>query len=214
MRQTLALVSVFALVLLSGLAHGLWTNRWATTAGPEAGAARLESLPMTLGEWDGQAQEMNPRELALAEVSGYVKRQYVNRRTGSVVSLLMVCGRPGPVAVHSPSVCYAGAGYEPVGATAKHAEPGTPPDEFWVSQFRKAEAAVPVNLRLWYAWNATGTWQAADNPRVTFARYPILYKMYVVRELPRADEPLEEDPSVDFLRLLLPEIQKASLFRA
>ena len=46
-----------------------------------------------------------------------------------------------------------------------------------------------------------------------FARSPALYKLYVIREMPRENEPLEEDPSVEFLRALTPALQK-SLFPA
>src|SRR5262249_38370793 len=90
----------------------------------------------------------------------------------------------------------------------KHALAGPKPAEFWVRRFAKNESAVPVNLRILYGWSAAGTWEAADNPRLAFARHPFLYKLYVVPELPQAEEPLEEDPSLEFLQSLLPELER------
>jgi len=213
MKRLAGVLAVFAAVVLSGVVHGLWTDRWGTAEGPKAAAARLPAVPLTVGDWDGQEQEMNPRELQIAQAAGALKRTYVNRRNGSVVSLLIVCGRPGPVAVHTPEVCYTGAGFDPVGGAVKQAVSGARPAEFWVRKLRKRDAAVPVNLRIFYGWSASGTWEAADNPRLAFARQPALFKLYVVRELPNADEPVEEDPSLDFLGAVLPQLER-SLFPA
>jgi hypothetical protein len=201
-------LTVFFTVVLSGVVHGVWTNRWFARDEPLAAAARLSSLPMTLGDWDGRGMELSPQHLQMAEVSGYVRRQYVNRRSGAAMSLLILCGPPGPVAVHPPDVCYPGSGYEPVSAASKFPIPGLPGAEFWAYKFRKTESAVPVHLRLLYSHCADGTWKAADNPRVAFARFPVLFKMYVHRELAKPDEPLQDDPAIEFIRALYPELQK------
>jgi hypothetical protein len=166
---------------------------------------------MTLGDWDGSAQDLDDRTIALAEAAGYVRRHYVNRRTGNTVALLILCGRPGPLSVHSPEVCYDGTGYEELSGRTKYAEPGPLPAEFWVYRFRKRDSALPVHLRVLYSWGAAGDWRAVETPRLAFARQPLLYKMYIARELANPDEPLKDDPALDFIRVLLPELQK-SLF--
>jgi hypothetical protein len=203
------LLTVFAVVLSSGALHGVWTNRWAPSGALERAAARLTDLPMTLGDWDGQADELDARQAAVAGVSGSVLRRYVNRRTGAVVSVLLVCGRPGPVSVHVPEVCYRGAGFEPVGARVKQPAPAGG-GEIWACRFQKRSSAGPEeHLRVLYAWNAAGKWEAAEHPRLRFAHCPVLYKFMVVRQMPREDEPLEEDPSVEFLKVLLPASERA-----
>src|SRR5262245_29906799 len=111
MARLLPPLTVLAVVAFSGAVHGVWTNRWAGSDGLAQAAARLEQVPLTLGDWDGRPLEVNPREAALTEAAGYVHRQYVNRRTGSVVSVALLCGRAGPISVHTPEVCYAGAGF-------------------------------------------------------------------------------------------------------
>jgi hypothetical protein len=208
MSRVYPVVTVLAVVVSSGVIHGVWTNRWTTPAVLEQAVARMDDLPMTLGDWDGQLGELDERQVAVADVSGCVHRRYVNRRTGDVVVVLLSCGRPGPLSVHTPEVCYRGAGYDQVGVRVKHPGPAET-GEFWVCRFQKQRSSVSEHLRVFYAWNATGKWEPSESPRGTFARFPALYKLYVIRQLPREDEALEEDPSVEFLRALLPALQKA-----
>ena len=85
-----------------------------------------------------------------------------------------------------------------------------PGNQLWVRRFEKL-SGVPVNLRLLYGWSSAGSWQAPDYPRWKFAGGPLLFKMYVARELARQDEPIEGDPAIDFLRALAPPL-RAALF--
>jgi len=73
----------------------------------------------------------------------------------------------------------------------------------------KKEGVSPEYLRVFWSWNATGKWQAPQSPRITFLlKGSILYKLYIVHRLARLDAPLKEDPSQDFLKVLLPEFDK------
>ena len=72
---------------------------------------------------------------------------------------------------------------------------------------------MPVQLHIFWAWSATGDWQAPDNPRLTFARAPLLYKLYVLREGTTDGERLEEDSCKEFIKRLLPELEQC-LFQA
>src|SRR4051794_25685739 len=97
MSRCVPLLTVLTVVVLSGIVHGLWTDRWVPGEEPERAAARLADVPLTLGDWDGRAGQLDARHVEVAELSGYLLREYVHRRTGNVVSVLLVCGRPGPV---------------------------------------------------------------------------------------------------------------------
>jgi hypothetical protein len=203
--RTLPTAIVFALVITSGVAPGLWTGRWITSASLGEAAARLSALPLTAGEWDGQALEINPREMRQAQANGFLNRRYVNRRSGSAVSLLLLCGRPGPISVHTPDICFPGAGYVEAAAPEQY----TAPDgggQFWVRRFEK-QAAVPVPVRVFYGWTTSGAWEAPDQPRLAFTGRPVLYKLYLVRELARKDEALERDPALDLLQALIPQLR-------
>src|SRR5262249_7360164 len=162
-----------ALVALTacGVVHGIWTDRWSEKPDPAAAAARFDSLPMTIGSWEAETLTASPRELQ--GLSGYLARRYVNRDTGDAVTIALMCGRPRFVSIHTPEVCYAGNGYE-VTTPAKYGGPALPDaTEFWTTDMARTRAAEQTRLRVFYAWTASGRWEAPDAPRVTFAGVPV-----------------------------------------
>src|SRR5262249_28113353 len=96
----------------------------------------------------------------------------------------------------------------PVRYSAEQATGGIPA-EFFVTHFRKLKPEGEENLRVFWAWSAGEGWQVADNPRVAFVRHAVLYKLYLVRHLNATEDSSREDPCVQFMRVLLPELQKA-----
>jgi hypothetical protein len=201
-----AALAVTAL-LFTGLAHGLWTDRWTVAEDLAAAVARLEQVPLVLGDWEAPAAP--PERQHSRTVAGSFTRRYVNRQTGKGVTVSLMCGRAGPLAAHTPDVCYEASGYEggPL-STYTHPAGGAPPAAFYTACFRKARATEQSTLRIFWSWNATGTWQVASNPRLAFAHQPVLYKLYLLRELTTAREPLEEEPCIDLLNHLLPALQR------
>jgi hypothetical protein len=99
-----------AALVACGIVHGYWTDRWATPVEVKQAAQRLDAIPLELGEWEGEALEVKPGD-AGAGVAGCIRRRYVNRQTGAAISLFLVCGRPGPVSIHTPDVCYGASGF-------------------------------------------------------------------------------------------------------
>jgi hypothetical protein len=202
------------LIIAFGVAEGIWSDRWSLFQGPEEASAGLAQIPRTIGPWESDEkqneEQLEPRQIEGGEITGYVMRQYHNRDTGATVQVLLICGRPGPTCVHTPDMCYTGAGYTQKGrAVARQVsqESRQGPAHFWVGEFYK-EGPRSETLRIFWAWNASGEWLAPDDPRGTFAPNRFLYKLYAVRSLPRADEPPDQDPTPDFLRVFLPEVQK------
>jgi hypothetical protein len=214
MPRALPLAIALALIIAAGLVHGQWTQRWTTSHAVETAVARLGRVPMNFGDWRGRSLEMDREQLAMAEIDGYVARRYVDRHGAAAVTILLVCGRPGPISVHTPDICYAGAGYEPTGPPAKQSLPNGPSGtraEFRHALFGKLNAAVPSYLRILWSWSADGAWEAPDNPRLRFAPRQALYKLYVIREMDTAEGQLDGDPTLEFLQTLLPELGR-SLF--
>ena len=197
------------LIVAFGVAEGLWTDRWSLFQGPEQASAMLAMIPMKVGDWEGQDQEMESRQLAAAEVTGYIARVYTHRGTSKRVQVLLICGRPGPTCVHTPEVCYVGAGYgaaeDKVTQVLKDGLPT--PAAFWVCKYQK-NGPLPEGLRIYWAWNATGPWVAPANPRWDLASYRFLYKLYAVHPMDATDESAAQDPTPEFLRVFLPEVQK------
>src|SRR4051812_14378566 len=115
MQRTLPILISTAIVLLGGSVRGVWTHRWASDPDLEMASTRLDRVPMTIGDWTGQSVEYNEKDFSRAGIEGGLLRRYVNRRNGDAVTLLIVCGRPGPISVHTPEVCYPAAGYVVLG---------------------------------------------------------------------------------------------------
>jgi len=201
-------------VVGSGLVQGYWTGRWDGADKAEASTTLLRQLPLALGDWQGQDLPVDPREVG--KVSAYLYRRYVNSRSGAVVAVILASGRPGPVSIHTPDVCYAASGYESAQwqVFAPALDPAVPAAEFKIAHFVKTKSAGQTHVRVFWAWNAGGGWTVPDNPRLAFAGYPVLYKLHMVREMASANDPLEEDPGMDLLRLLLAEFHKSVVLKS
>jgi hypothetical protein len=191
-----------------GVAGGVLSGRWAAPDQPIHAA--LDRIPLTIGDWKGSTPESTADLLPAAEPGTVLLRRYVNGVNGSVVTLFLTVGRPGPVAEsHTPDRCYAGAGYACNGSILRQTISGEEGrrHEFQVATFSKNERAAPVHVRVFWAWTATGTWQAPEYPRLKFAGERRLFKMYVIRQLLKEGEPLDADPVVPFVQALAPELE-------
>jgi hypothetical protein len=202
-----------AVLLVDGYVYGLWTGRWHESQALRDASARLEHIPMAFGYWKGEVLELDPKVAQQAGFSGYVLRRYENTRSRAVVSLLVACGRSGPLTVHTPEVCYRGAGFRLVvgeGAARESIDRGQnrAAAEVFKVTFTPEDNAAPERLRVVWSWCKSGTWVAPDNPRWKLAGVPVLHKMYVTQLfVPRSDGK-SGDPCLEFLRDILPELDK------
>lgn len=213
MSKILLPAAAFLMLAAYGVAEGIWTDRWDTSRAAEVAAARLGGVPRVVGAWEGEDQELDARQVAMAELKGYVMRRYTHRDTGGVVSVLLVCGKPGPISVHTPDVCFGGLGYTLAAPPQRRSveAAGLPaPAEFWGGRFENRNAPVPEAMTALWTWSADGRWRAPDNPRLGFARSGALFKLYVIRPVVEAGDRPAGDPGLDdFLRAFLPATQGA-----
>jgi hypothetical protein len=205
MMRWFAVLIGSAALIACGIVHGYWTDRWQPPVETEQAAARLDTIPLELGDWDGEVNEVKPGQ-AGAGVAGCIQRRYLNRKTGAVVSMFLVCGRPGPVAIHTPEVCYGASGY--MVGTKSQVDVADGGDHFWQTDAIRASATEETRLRLFWAWNGGNGWTASPDARVEFVRYPVLHKLYVVRELSSLNETSRHEPCQAFLSVLLPALRK------
>jgi hypothetical protein len=202
------------ILALAAFVQGWWTDRW--LASPQLGEAceRLKGVPLVIGDWDGQDIPINPRDLEQAHVHGYLSRRYTNRRDGTEVLAVMLCGRSGPLSLHTPDVCYRGAGFEPLAAPVRQQvrwNGGQAPAELLTAVFQKQEPSRTANLRVYWSWSAAGPWETPEDPRVAYGSRPALYKLYVEHQMAFEGDLGDEDPAIRFLGSFLPELQR-SLF--
>src|SRR4051794_5686375 len=100
-------VLVAATLVGLGIVHGLWTDRWGALIASDQLAAHLDQVPMTVGAWEGKPIEGSQTALPLAERTSTLVCRYVNQQDGNTVSVLLNCGRPGPMVIkHLPTECY------------------------------------------------------------------------------------------------------------
>jgi hypothetical protein len=198
-----------AAVLVVGYVQGCWSNRWGNTRAVEQAVERIERVPITIGNWQGNSLELGVREAEQAGFSGYWLRRYERPTDGATVVVMLACGRPGPLTVHTPEICYAGAGFVESGADKTTLGPGAASAEFWKATFAKPDALAPSKLRILWSWRTTAGWKAATNARWEFANQDVLFKIYVCHEMSGSDERQADAVCTDFLNVLLPALDQA-----
>jgi hypothetical protein len=207
-RPWLLVLAGFAVILTAGLVHGLWTDRWTSPRAIEEACARLRSFTPALAGWALEDQEMADSTIAKAEVSGYRRWRCVRQSDGQVLTVLLLCGRFGPLSVHTPDVCYGGVGYQVTGKIARTTFPVPgleAPAELWTAIFRKENNPIAAPLRIYWSWHDSESWKAPDFPRLSFRRALVLHKLYVVHEI--GDENAQGVGEA-LLQQLLPELER------
>src|SRR5262249_52107068 len=206
-RWFFAAAASIALVA-AGVVHGFWTDRWVPNQAAQQAADLLGQIPLAFGEWQGEEIDVNPGQTTPGVV-GSLQRHYLNKRLGVTVVLVLANGRPGPVATHTPEVCYGASGYT-VGAR----KPVRLSDDEAEARFGTADAVCTnvseeKKIRLYWAWNGGEGWVASNDARSQFSRYryPVLHKLYVIRDLtaPGSAFAPNDEPCEAFLQALLPE---------
>jgi hypothetical protein len=202
----------FVFILTTGVVHGLWTNRWNPSPALEQAAARLDRLPLDIGDWRGQDEDLNAIHVAIGEIKSYKLRRYIHKESKEIVSLLIVCGPPGPISVHTPEICYQGLGFR-VQSTEDHfAVPATensPGGDFKTAVMQKETATGIEHLRVMWTWSTGVEWTAPEHPRWKFGRERALYKVYVSRHMGQSNEKFNaSDPGVMFAQELLGVLDK------
>ena len=170
------------LVLTAGIVQGLQTDRWRIDDRLVDAGKRLDSIPPSFGEWSSSKVEILPRQLKGAGAVGNFSRDYTNATNGQMISVMILCGRHGPISVHPPTICFTASGWSADDSPAPHDvqadQPGAA-DQFWTVNFSKKNQGVPQRLRIYWAWNDGSRWEASEYPRVRYAGKPFLYKMYL-----------------------------------
>ena len=202
--RMLSFVAAMAVLLVSGM---LYKSLATDSEQLDRAVASMARVPMEIGDWkgtDAAEDEIDARAFAQAGAKGHWTRTYVNERNKVSVLAILMCGRSGKMAVHSPEVCYHGAGYQltgqPVVSPIKN-ELGDELGRFWTGDFGK-KSGLTTGLRLYWGWNVHGAWEAPENPRLHFRGEPFLYKLYLSRDLnphQRSADP-RDDPAYGFLR--------------
>jgi hypothetical protein len=209
-RVQLAALAAGLIVVGAGLVHGKLSDRWGSSQALEEAVARVDQVPMEIDGLIGEAQPAEADEFRAARAKGYWVRIYRDPDRKTECLVILMCGRPGDMSIHTPDVCYKGAGYEMFGqaSTASFGELGL----FWTARFVK-QSLGSDDLRLYWAWSNDGAWHAPENPRWEFRGGRFLYKLYVARHASGRDDAKEKETTEALIRRLLPTLRR-SLFEA
>lgn len=206
------LIAGLCVIIILNMAQRLYSERHDNGADIVLAVQRLTHVPLQVGDWTAHTMPMEAAVINKARLAGCWMRQYKHAATHQEVSVVLMCGAAGPTSVHTPEWCYGGAGYdltaEPVRCTIL--QDGSSPDDFWTARFTIPESAHKDSLRMFWAWNATGSWEAPRYPRLTYTPFPVLYKLYVASVSPTATEDDKASCS-EFIQMLLPQL-RAILF--
>ncbi len=204
------LAAVLAILIALGVFQRIWTDRAVQANNPEEVKARLQRIPLRITTWEGQDETSDYPEYPPTVMGPIRGIRYVNRSSGETVRIFLTAGPVGPILVnHLPTDCYPALGYELVANPVRHTIACQESSaDFWVCRFTKADGPAPSYSRVYWAFTGSGDWQAPQSPRLAFARYPTIYKLYVVRSLRKQHEPLEKDPANEFIRDLVPVLRK------
>jgi hypothetical protein len=183
-------------------------------------------VPFAAGPWHGTDVEVDPEPFQQTRAAAYWMRRYTKDGVDWPITVILMCGRADHMAIHTPDICYRGAGFDiigdPVAIKVGIAATSSPPmtgrtdadgksiANLWSARFRQQSRAAAQQLAIYWTWSADGNWQAPSSPRWTFAGESFLYKLYVVHDDTNATG--REAVATEFIQHLLPVLDK-SLFQ-
>jgi len=191
------------MILFGGAAHGLLSNRWGVAEDIQSLGKQLNAIPMSIGPWKCDEEGvLDQRVLDILEANGYISRVYVHQSTGEAVNVFMVFGPKGPIAVHTPEVCYSAR------AVNQTEERQAVPCDYdgkdgtiWKLGF-ETNTIDKRKMSVYYGWTEGGPWQAANSPR--FWRTDFLYKIQTSCQATGK----KEDSTDEFFKAFMPEARK------
>ncbi len=165
-RFTIALVIAGLLCCGSAVGHGWLDGRWLAQPDLIKQGDLLSQLPAVVGDWELlEDRELTENVQNILRCYGYKHSVYQNRVTGETLTMAVLYGPRGPIAVHTPEICYSGQGVQADGDRRKVAlEIDGEVHEFWSVSFLSKIDMQP-ELEVFYAWSNGGNWLAAEQPR-------------------------------------------------
>jgi hypothetical protein len=217
MKYAVTTLTAVALLIGGRVLEDRWQGEF------RAVPVRLDLIAHDLDGWHGTDQQLQGLQAKWAQLGdganpGYIDREYVHAATGRRLAVLLVWGRPDPVSEHTPDQCYPSAGFAPAADKVREsvdAEPPRPAADFYVQDFTKSGPDA-TRLRIYWAWNADGHWQAPDEPHEALGRHRqfytygggVLFKLYVIREVSGDNDAADAETCREFLGVFLPEFRR------
>ncbi len=215
MSRFAPIIGVFLLLsatLVAGIVHGRITNRWGVQPSAQHASDQLRpELPEECGSWkmNGPPLTMSPEACRILQDPTYFSRAYVHQQTGDEVTIFVLLGQPGPVAVHTPEICYSSKDYSISSARQKITVklPSGASHDFWDLPLKANNPFRDGAVRVFYAWSTGTKWEASERPRFSYGGLPHLYKLQMAVHSRPGSQAKDFDPGRDFLANFLPQLQ-------
>jgi hypothetical protein len=206
-------IIVFCLILVGTVAGGAVVRRSRlVAANPQllVRAAQVLEQPLDkrVGNWQViHETPLDDRTVEMLQCPAHISRVYVHDQTGDRVSVTVLVGPAGPIAVHTPEICFSSQDYK-IDSNRSAITIGEGEDtkqSFWDVAFLSNDV-VGSKLRVVYAWSDGRRWAASEQPRIDYGALPYLYKLQIAG--PEAPAAGEFDPCRDFLDQFLGQVEK------
>jgi len=129
------------------------------------------------------------------------------------VTLWLIVGHSRDIIRHTPNICYPNSGFVQRGSQLRHHIDlgGGKEAVFYTAKFQKEDAFGRIIERVFWAWNHPDydRWEAPDSPRFHYGRSRALYKVYFTSNVTAAENTIDDNPAVDFAKVMLPAIDAA-----
>ncbi|MCC7419581.1 MAG: exosortase-associated EpsI family protein [Planctomycetaceae bacterium] len=169
-------------MLSTAAAERAWMPARGSDAEMKATVAQLAQVPSTVGDWIGRDLPLDAAQSHAAAVAGGLVREYTHRQTGRSLTVTLLVGPVPAIAVHPPTACFRGQGYQRVGEPMElPVDAGGSRHTFQAARF-VAPGPLPHVTEVAWGWcgdRPGSVWSAPRFPRWTFAGRPWLKKLYV-----------------------------------
>lgn len=179
-----ACAAAILLTVAAGVINGHYSQRWGPQPELVAAAQQVANFPTHFGQWRVEDEfPLDEGTVRMLQCSGHVHRSYRNAASGALVSLAILVGPAGPIAVHTPEICYSSRHYTPERGRFKASFDGDAGERhtFWTVSF-KSNDAFTDELVVYYAWSDGGPWTASRSPRFEFSGAPWLVKLQLAEQ--------------------------------
>jgi hypothetical protein len=195
--------------LLVAVVEGRISRRWGANSELRDAGEKVTQIPQNVPGWRLQSSEpMSDLALGMLKCQGYVNRAYVDDQTGAVVRVALFVGPTGPIAAHTPDICYSSREYDvaPKPQTVTIPAPHGGEHQF-ASLAMKRRNAQADPLHVYYAWRDDQRWVAPANSRWAFVGRPLLYKIQLAGPSMSGPTTNAPDPCRRFLDAFLPVVE-------
>lgn len=186
------------------MAFGWLDGRWVRTTDTQSAVEGLKNFPEVVGDWRSVKDFLLPEAtLNTLRCYGYSYRSYVNPNSGTQVTVAVLYGPRGPIAVHTPEICYTSAGVTPKAERERvELNVGGEEHSVWKVEMLSERAGTPA-LEVCYGWSDGHQWHASAHPRF----WPT-DKLFKIQLSSPPAQPGKESECVQFLKEFLPALKE------